>query len=390
MTIPLLDLNAQYESIREELNAAVLEVLQTQQFILGPTVLELEDRIAEYCGCRHAIGVSSGTDALLISLMAEGTGPGDEVIVPDYSFFATAGAVSRVGATPVFVDIDPRTFNIRSDLIEAAITPRTRAIIPVHLFGHMADMDPVMALAQKHGLTVIEDAAQSIGAEYHGRRAGSIGDYGCLSFFPSKNLGGIGDGGMVVTNDDARAGNLRGLRVHGARQKYYHDVIGGNFRLDAIQAAALLVKIRHLDEWTDRRRANAARYRTEFTAAGLVQQEPSCMAGGCRLQASSCELGSSEGVVLPLQANGCRHVYNQFVLRSGERDRIQKRLVGAGIGSAVYYPLPFHRQECFSQLPSSQGSFPASDCAARTSLAIPVFPELGAGVSEVVSAFTAS
>jgi dTDP-4-amino-4,6-dideoxygalactose transaminase len=273
MNVPLLDLKRQFADIRAEIETALGDVIESQIFILGPKVKDLESAIAAYSACSHAIGVSSGTDAILIALMAEQIGQGDEVITTPYTFFATAGCIARLGAVPVFVDIDPATFNIRPDLIEKAITPRTRALMPVHLFGQTADMDPIMDIAQKHKLAVIEDAAQAIGAEYKGRRAGSIGDYGCFSFFPSKNLGGFGDGGMVTTNDPGKAERLSILRAHGSKPKYYHKMVGGNFRLDALQAAIVHVKLKHLDEWTRRRQANASRYGQLFKEAGLVDKK---------------------------------------------------------------------------------------------------------------------
>ncbi len=364
MAVPLLDLKEQYRRIRGEVDEAVREVLESQHFIMGPKVEELERRVAEYCGCKHGVGVSSGTDALLVCLMAEGIGPGDEVIVPDYSFFATAGIVSRLGATPVFVDIEPRSYNLDPAAVAAAITPRTRALIPVHLFGQSADMDAILAIAQRHEPVVIEDAAQAIGAKYHGRPVGSMGHYGCLSFFPSKNLGGIGDGGMVVTNDDARAERLRTLRVHGAKRKYHHTLVGGNFRLDAIQAAVLLVKLRHLDDWTEARRRNAALYRSKISA-----RDP----------------GSRIGLAEALADR--THIYNQFVVRCERRDAVRSALAKRGIATEVYYPVPFHAQECFAQVPSAKQSFPESERAARTSLALPIYPEMeDTQLEEVVAA----
>lgn len=360
MPVPLLDLQAQYATIREEVDRAVREVLESQHFIGGPKVEELERSIAAHCQCRHGVGVSSGTDALLVCLMAESIGPGDEVIVPNYSFFATAGVVARVGATPVFVDIEPSSYGLDVAEVEAAITPRTRAIIPVHLFGQVADIDPVLSIAARHGLVVIEDAAQAIGAEARGRRAGSMGHYGCLSFFPSKNLGGAGDGGMVVTNDDARADRLRTLRVHGAKVKYHHTLVGANFRLDALQAAVLSVKLPYLDGWTAARQKNAAQYRA---------------------------LLRGSAVELPRELSDRRHVYNQFVIRCADRDQVRAQLAQRGIGTEIYYPVPFHRQPCFASVPTAARSFPASDAAARTSLALPIYPELTVGqIEEVVAA----
>lgn len=373
MSVPLLDLKAQYATIREEVMAAVDDVMVSQYFILGPKVKELEEAVAEYSKSKHAVGVSSGTDALLISLMTEGIGEGDEVITTPYSFFATAGCVSRTGARPVFVDIDPMSFNIDPAGIEAAITDKTRAIIPVHLYGQVAEMDPIMKIASEHNLAVIEDGAQAIGAEYKGRRAGSIGHYGCFSFFPSKNLGGIGDGGMVVMNDDERADKLRIMRGHGGKPKYYHSMIGGNFRLDAIQAAVLMVKLARLDAWTEGRQKNADIYRKKFQDAGVV----------VGLQ----EMNGVKGVVLPELMPERRHIYNQFVIRVDKRDDIRGFLKDKGIGNEVYYPVPFHMQECFADLGYKEGNFPHSEAAARETLAVPIYPELtDEMIGEVVDA----
>ncbi len=363
MQVPLLDLKAQYRAIKSEIDQAVAEVFESQHFILGPKVQQCEEQLAQYCHSPHAIGVSSGTDALLIALMAEGIGPGDEVITTPHSFFATAGCVARVGARPVLVDIDPATYNLRPDLIEDVITPRTRAIIPVHLFGQMAELDPIMAIAARHKLIVIEDAAQAIGSEYNGRRAGSIGHYGCLSFFPSKNLGAAGDGGLVTTTDGTRAEKLRVLRAHGSKPKYFHKVIGGNFRLDALQAAVVLAKLPHLDGWTAKRRANAARYNDLFRQSGLVERN---LVSG------------------PVEAPQRRHIYNQYVVRVERRDELQKHLTQAGIGHEVYYPVPFHLQECFAYLGGKPGDFPASESAAKNTLAIPVYPEITPAQQEYV------
>jgi dTDP-4-amino-4,6-dideoxygalactose transaminase len=355
MPIPLLDLRAQYAAIRDDVDHAVREVLASQHFIGGPKVEEIERRIASYAHCKHGVGVSSGTDALLVCLMAESIGPGDEVIVPDYSFFATAGVVARLGATPVFVDIEPRSYGLDAALVEEAITPRTRAIVPVHLFGQIADVDPVLAIAARHGLVVIEDAAQAIGAEASGRRAGSMGHYGCLSFFPSKNLGGAGDGGMVLTNDEERADRVRALRVHGAKVKHHHTVVGANFRLDAIQAAILCAKLPYLEGWTRARQRNAARYRA------LLEGSP---------------------IDLPAELPGRRHVYNQFVIRCADRDRVRAELGARGIATEVYYPFPLHEQPCFAT--AARCTYPVSELAARTSLALPIYPELtSAQIDEV-------
>jgi len=355
MNVPMLDLKAQHQAIKSEVEAAIIEVLESQVFILGPKVKECEAAIARYCSCSHAVGVSSGTDALLIALMAEGIGAGDEVITTPYTFFATAGSISRTGATPVFVDIDPITYNINPGLIEEKITPKTKAIMPVHLYGQTAEMDPIMAIARKHGLLVIEDAAQAIGSEYDGRRAGSIGDYGCFSFFPSKNLGCAGDGGMVTTNDPARAEKLIVMRAHGSKPKYYHRVIGGNFRFDSIQAAVVNVKLPHLDSWTAGRQANARRYEKLFAQAGLAAT-----------------------VSLPVIVHS-RHIFNQYVVRAPRRDELMEHLQKNNIGCAIYYPVPLHLQECFARLGYHEGDLPESEKAARETVAIPIYPELTDG-----------
>lgn len=360
--VPLLDLKAQYLAIRDQMLDAVHEVIESQQFILGPAVPKCEKAIADYSRCRHGVGVSSGTDALLICLMAENIGPGDEVITTPYTFFATAGSVARLGAKPVFVDICPKTFNIDTRQIEQRITKRTKAIIPVHLYGQCADMDTILDIATRHNLAVIEDAAQAIGAETKGRRAGSMGHYGCFSFFPSKNLGGIGDGGMVVTQDDDRAERLRILRMHGSKPKYYHSIIGGNFRLDSIQAAVVSVKLPHLDSWSAGRQANAARYRELFKAAGL--------AGG--------------PVELPYEMPDGRHIYNQFVIRAKRRDDLRTYLTEQKIGNEIYYPVPLHLQQCFAALGHGKGDFPHSEAAALETLALPVYPELTADQMQTV------
>ncbi len=365
--VPLLDLKAQYAPIREEIRAAMDRVADSQYFILGPEVKALEEEVAAYSQCKFGSGVSSGTDALLVALMAIGIQPGDEIITTSYTFFATAGCVARLGAKSVFVEIDPRTYNIDASKIEAAITPRTKAIIPVHLFGQMADMDPIMEVANRHNLIVIEDAAQAIGSEYKGRRAGSIGHMGCFSFFPSKNLGGFGDAGMVVTNDAKLAEQLNLLRAHGAKPKYYHKVVGGNFRLDALQAAILRIKLQYLDGWTEGRQRNAATYRRLFKEAGL-----------------------DKIVGLPVELPNVRHIYNQFVVRFPRRDALMDHLKKHQIGCEVYYPVPMHVQECFADLGYKAGDFPLSEAAAHESLAIPIYPELTeAMLQSVVNAIQA-
>jgi len=358
MQVPLLDLKAQYATIKSEVDAAITEVMESQHFILGPKVEQCEKAIARYCGCSHAVGVSSGSDALLACLMAENIGPGDEVITTPYTFFATVGAIARVGATPVFVDIDPVTYNLDTSQIVSKVTSKTRAIIPVHLYGQMADMDTVMAVAEKHGLVVIEDAAQAIGAESQGRRAGSIGHHGCFSFFPSKNLGAAGDGGIVVTNDAQRGEKLLCLRNHGAKPKYHHKIVGGNFRLDAIQAAVVSAKLQHLDDWTAARQRNAKKYDQLFSEAGLATAGYGFPHIGL------------PGVVTN------RHIFNQYVIRVSGRDQLQAALQQRGIGSEVYYPIPMHLQECFAYLGHGVGAFPESERAAKETLALPIYPEL--------------
>jgi dTDP-4-amino-4,6-dideoxygalactose transaminase len=364
--VPLLDLTGQYAAIREEVRAALDRVIESQKFILGPEVEALEAEVAAYSQCAYGVGVSSGTDALLVTLMALDIKPGDEVITPAYSFFATAGCVTRLGARPVFVDIDPETYNLSPEKLEAAITERTRAVIPVHLYGQMASMDEVMSVARRHNLFVIEDAAQAIGAEYKKRRAGSFGDFGCYSFFPSKNLGGFGDGGMVTTNDAELADRVRLLRNHGDRPKYYHKVVGGNFRLDAIQAAVLRVKLRYLDQWIEARQRNAARYKSLFMDAGIVAS------------------GGLDDVRLPVEASERRHTYNYFVISTPQRDALRAFLTARQIGTEIYYPVPLHMQECFSELGYGAGDFPVSERMVGETLALPIYPELTAQQQESV------
>jgi len=364
--IPLLDLKAQYAPIREEIRAAIDRVADAQYFIGGPEVEGLEREVAEYSQCSFGIGVTSGTDALLVALMAIDVKPGDEVITTPYSFFATAGSIYRLGAVPVFVDIGLGDYNIRPELIEAAITDRTKAIIPVHLYGQMADMDPIMEIARRHNLVVIEDAAQAIGSEYKGRRAGSIGHFGCFSFFPSKNLGGFGDGGMITANDAALAHKARLLRNHGAEPKYYHKLVGGNFRLDALQAAVLRVKLKYLDGWTAGRQRNAARYRRLFVEAGLAAED----------DGPSTIDHRPSSIVIPIEEPDRRHIYNQFVLRTARREAIIAVLKERKIGNEIYYPVPLHLQECFAACGYKPGDLPASEQAARETLALPIYPEL--------------
>jgi len=353
MPVPLLDLQGQYRPLRDELLAAVTRVCDSQRFIGGPEVEGFEREIAGRLGVRHAVGLSSGTDALLVALMALKVGPGDEVITPTFSFFATAGCVTRLGASPRLVDIDPLTCNIDSAAAVAAITSRTRVIIPVHLYGQCADMDPLLEEAGRRGVTVLEDAAQAIGATYKGRPAGSMGMAGCFSFFPSKNLGAFGDAGLLTTNDEALAHEVRLLRSHGAEPKYFHKRIGGNFRLDALQAAILRVKLPHLDGWSARRRANADRYDRLFR-----------------------ESAAADRVTLPVRDPDCEHIFNQYVVRVPDRDAVRARLDAAGIGSEVYYPVPFHLQECFARLGYRKGDFPVAETASAETLALPIYSEL--------------
>jgi dTDP-4-amino-4,6-dideoxygalactose transaminase len=352
-SVPLLDLREQHRGMRDEIAAALLRVADSQQFILGPEVAAFESEIAVLVGAPHAIGVSSGTDALLAALMALDITSGDEVITSTFSFFATAGCIARLGARPVLVDIDPQTFAVDPQQVAAAVTPRTRALMPVHLFGLCANIDPLVELARRHDLAIVEDAAQAIGSRYKGRSAGTIGEIGCFSFFPSKNLGAFGDGGLVVTASTPLRDRLRSLRSHGANPKYFHREIGGNFRLDAIQAAVLRVKARHLAEWTDRRRANAQRYRALFHAYGLA-----------------------EIVTLPVEPMDRLHSFNQYVIRVRQRDELRVHLTHCGIGTEVYYPVPFHLQPCFEYLGHRRGEFPMAEAAASDVLAIPIYPEL--------------
>lgn len=351
--VPLLDLQAQYRPLRDDLLAAVTRVCDSQRCILGDEVVALERELADYLGVAHAVGMSSGTDALIAALMALGVGPGDEVVTPTFSFFASAGAVSRLGATPVFVDIDPLTFNVDPEAVARAITPRTKALMPVHLYGQAADMAALVAVSEQHGVPIVEDAAQAIGARQGGRAVGGFGRIGCFSFYPTKNLGAFGDGGLSTTNDAATADRLRLLRDHGQQPKYHHAIIGGNFRLDAIQAAVLRVKLPHLAGWTEGRRRNAARYRVLCAEAGLL-----------------------DAVTLPHERPDSYHVYNQFVVQVPRRDELRAFLATRGIGTEVYYPVPFHRQACFASLPSAAHPFPHADAAAARVLALPIYAEL--------------
>ncbi len=357
----MLDLQAQYQPLREEILAAIARVCDSQRFIMGPEVDAFEDEMARMLDVRHAVAVSSGTDALLLAMMVLDIKPGDEVVTSTYSFFATAGAIARLGARPVLVDIDETTFNIDPELVEAAISPRTRAIIPVHLFGLSADMGPLVDIAARADIPLIEDAAQAIGATYKSRPLGGLGSVGCFSFFPSKNLGAFGDAGLLTTNDDRLANSARLLRTHGMGPRYYHHVVGANFRMDALQAAVLRVKAPHLPAWTERRRSNAQRYRALFRAAGL-----------------------GDRVTLPLEPADRRHVFNQFVIRSADRDGLRQHLDERGIGTEIYYPVPFHLQPCFSYLGHRQGDFPQAEQAAIESLALPIYGELTTAQQEAV------
>lgn len=361
MTVPLLDLQAQFAPIRQPILDAIARVADSQRFIMGPEVEAFEREVALVTDTKHAIGVSSGTDAVLAALMALGIGPGDEVVTSTFSFFATAGCVARLGAKPVLVDIEPESFNMDIVAAARACTARTRALLPVHLFGQSADMSAVLALADEYKLKVVEDAAQAIGASDHGGVVGGIGDLGCFSFFPSKNLGAFGDAGLVTTNNDALADRVRLLRNHGMEPKYYHSIVGGNFRLDALQAAVLRVKLPYLASWTEARQANAARYRQMFADAGLTA-----------------------AVALPAERPDRRHIYNQFVIRVPDRDGLKRHLEANGVGTEIYYPVPFHLQECFAHLGYKPGAFPHAEKAAAEVLALPIYPELTAEQQQYV------
>jgi len=350
MPIPFVDLKAQYKTIKDGVNKAIQEVLESQAFILGAKVEELEEKIAAYSNTKHGIGVASGSDALLLALMAIEIGSGDEVITTPFTFFATAGSISRLGAKPVFVDIDPKTYNIDPYLIEAKITSRTKAIIPVHLYGQCADMDPILEIAKRYNLYVIEDAAQAIGSKYKDKKAGSMGHLGCLSFFPTKNLGAYGDAGMVLTYDDALAEKVRILRVHGSKPKYYHSMIGLNSRLDSIQAAILIAKFKYIDEWNEARRQNAKTYNILFEGTNLVT---------------------------PYEEFFNYHIYNQYIIKvDGRRDELRDGLKEAGVFTEIYYPVPLHLQKCYSNLGYKSGDLPVAEESANRTLALPIYPEL--------------
>ncbi len=380
MRVPLLDLKPQYQSLKKELDEAVLKVAESQYFILGPEVDSMEKSFSSYLNCKYSLGVSSGTDALLIALMAIGIQPGDEVIVPTYSFFATAGVVSRLNATPVFVDVDPVTFNIDPEEFRKKITHKTKAVIPVHLYGQSCEMDKIIEIAKSKKIRVIEDGAQAIGVQYKdGKFVGTIGDIGCFSFFPSKNLGCYGDGGLVVTNDEELYEKLRILRVHGGEPKYFHKIIGGNFRLDAIQAAVLKVKLPHLDSWSQKRRENAQIYANYFISSRLAEDE------------GKTSFDSKNKILLPkavYKSNDVKnyHIYNQYIIRAEKRDELRQFLSKNEIATEIYYPVPFHIQECFSNLNYKKGDFPVAEAVAGTSIALPIYPELSKDQIEYVVA----
>jgi len=357
MQVPGLDLKAQYAPLKDEILTAISEVLDSQACIGGPKVAELEEKVAALSDCRYAVAVSSGTDAILNSLMSLDIGPGDEVITTPFTFFATAGCIARTGAKPVFVDIDPKTYNINPELIESAVTAKTKAIMPVHLYGQMADMDPIMSIAEKRKLAVIEDAAQAIGSTYKNKKAGSIGTTGCLSFYPTKNLGAAGDGGMIVTNDEDLYNRMMIMRDHGQKPRYYYRYIGGNFRLDAIKAAVLLIKLEHLEQWSQKRRENAAYYDQKF---------------------------ADSDVITPFVSPDCISIYHQYCVRIPNRDKAAAFLREKGIGCAIYYPVPLHLQECFAYLGYKKGDFPEAEKAAREILALPIYPELTNQMKEYV------
>jgi dTDP-4-amino-4,6-dideoxygalactose transaminase len=365
LKVQLLDLAAQYRKIRKEVLAEVKKVCDSQHYVLGANVSGLEHEISSYSGAKYGVGVSSGTDAILLSLMAEGVGPGDKVVTTSFTFFATVGCIARLGAIPVFADIHPDTYNIDPDKLDHLLGKNARgvkAVIPVHLYGQSADMTPIMRTARKHGIAVIEDAAQSIGAEYRGRRAGSIGDYGCFSFYPTKNLGGMGDAGMITTNNKKTAEKLKMLRVHGSRKRYYHELVGGNFRLDELQATVLRIKLKYLDSWTEARTINGQRYDALFKKAGLT-----------------------DGTVgLPIIQDGNKSVYNQYVIRVGKRTALRKYLAANGISTEIYYPVPMHLQKCFKGLGFKKGDLPVTEKAAEEVLALPIYPELSAAAQRQV------
>jgi dTDP-4-amino-4,6-dideoxygalactose transaminase len=395
--VELLDLKAQYNSIRDEIRVAVDRVLESQHFIMGPEVINLEKEMARYIRTRHALGCASGSDALLLALMAIDIGPGDLVITSPYTFFATGGAIARLGAEPVFIDINPVDYNLRPSLVRSFLegehplcerfenyTERVKAIIPVHLYGQCADMDPLLELAGQYDLKVIEDAAQAIGASYKHEQAGTFGDFGCFSFFPSKNLGAYGDAGLITVKDDALAEKTSIIRLHGGKPKYYHKMVGINSRLDAIQAAIVRVKLKYLDDWSDARRDKAMKYNRMFTeeGIGITHDDLGCDSYCKAMGGSKCGFsGKLDKIVLPAETtgnpdDGGRHIYHQYVIRTGRRDHLMAALDKAGIGYAVYYPVPLHEQECFAWLGYKPEDCPASHCAAQQTLALPIYPEL--------------
>ena len=396
-SVPLLDLNVQYENLKNKIEDAIQKVLDHKKFIMGPEVKEFEQQMAEYTGAKYAYGCASGSDALLLSLMATGIEQGDMVITTPYTFFATAGAISRLGAIPVFLDINPVTYNLDPNQVEDFLAgnhflakrldanpDKVKAMIPVHLYGQMADMDPLMELSNKYGITVVEDAAQAIGSRYKGKDAGTIGQFGAFSFFPSKNLGGFGDGGLVTVNDDELAEKIAILRVHGSKPKYYHKMVGANSRLDTLQAAVLKTKLPHLDEWSDARRDNANYYKQLFNEADLsiAAESVNCLETCSSMGGDSCNMDEiKDKVVLPTEvegdpSRGGRHIYHQFMIRTSQRDYLQDKLKEANIGNALYYPVPLHEQECFKYLGYNVEDCPASHCASKQTLALPMYPEL--------------
>ena len=379
MKVPLLDLKSQYAAIKDEVNQAIQRVLESCQFVLGPDVQALEEEIAAFCATKYAVGVASGTDALTLSLHACGIGEGDEVITTPFTFIATIEAISKVRAKAVFVDIDVSTYNLDAQQIEDKITDKTKAIIPVHLYGQMADMDPILTLAKKYELKVIEDMAQSLGAEYQGRKSGSLGDAGCISFFPSKNLGAYGDGGMVVTNDEEIAERIKVLRVHGCQKKYYHFIDGYNSRLDTLQAAVLRVKLKYLPDWNEQRRRNSYLYNRLFKEANL--------ADGCD---SPPNIDFFSKIVIPYEPENNKHVYYLYTIRAGKRDELQAELKSNGISTAIYYPIPLHLQEVCRPLGYKQGDFPVSEHLSKDIISLPMYPELSSEqIERIVNIVTA-
>ena len=393
MSIPLLDLNRQFDSIKDEVKAAIDEVLESQYFIMGDEVKEFEKEVRDYCKANYAYGCASGSDALLLALMAIDLQPGDYVLTSPFTFFATAGAISRIGGIPVFLDIEEDSFNLDPEQVRSfmegehpvykKLNPdreKIKAIIPVHLYGQVADMDPIMEIAEEHNLTVIEDAAQAIGAEYKGRRAGSIGDFGCFSFFPSKNLGAFGDAGLVTVKEQTLAEKLDILRLHGAKPKYHHSLVGINSRLDTIQAAVLSVKLKYLDAWSERRREIAHRYNRLFEEADVIGELGNCSENCLEMKGSGC-LPDHNKIIIPKETTGAkesdgRHIYHQYTIRSNKRDQIAKALSEHNIGHSVYYPVPLHEQECFAYLGYEAKGCPVSHCASKQAISIPIFPEL--------------